>query len=272
MRKIMQSVITSNDPNKDATNVIHSIKRAGFDGVFLQWYNKDLPLSQQMQFNLCMELGLDVEFVHLGYKGINNIWLEGQEGDALVDYYKNDIDACHKNGIKLVVMHITSKQVAPTPNEIGISRLQIIADYAKSLGVKIAFENTKIKGYLEYVFDHIKNDNIGVCFDIGHCHCHFEGDFDFEKFKGKIWAVHLHDNHGMVEDEGLRDEHLLPFDGTIDWEYYAKKLAECGYKSSITLESHNAHYKDLSLDEFYALAIKKAENLREVFERYTDEK
>ena len=272
MRKIIQSVITSNDANKDATNVIHSIKNAGFDGVFLQWYNKDLPLSQQGQFDLCKKLGLSIEFVHLGYKGINNIWLDGAEGDLLVDYYKKDLDACHKNGINLVVMHVTSKQIAPEPSEVGVFRLQKIADYAKSLGIKIAFENTKIKYYLEYIFDRITNDNIGICFDIGHCHCHFEGDFDFEKFKGKILAVHFHDNHGKIEDESMRDEHLLPFDGTIDWEYYAKKLDECGYDGSVTLESHNAHYKNLSLDEFYKLALSKAKKLRDIFGRCAYEK
>ena len=209
---------------------------------------------------------------HFGYKGINNIWLEGEDGEGLVDYYKKDLDACYKNGIDLVVMHVTSKEIAPQPSAIGISRLQKIADYAKSLGIRIAFENTKIKNYLEYVFDHIKNDNIGVCFDIGHCHCHFEGDFDFERFKGKIFAVHLHDNHGRVEDEKLRDEHLLPFDGTIDWKYYVKQLADAGYKGSVTLESHNAYYKDLSLDEFYKNAIEKAKVLRELIEEYDHEK
>ena len=272
MRKILQCVITSNDTNKDATNIIGAINRAGFNGVFLQWYNKDLPLSQQEQFDLCQELGLDVEFVHLGYKGINNIWLEGEDGDALVSYYKNDLDACNKNGIKLVVMHITSKMIAPAPSIVGVKRLKEIADYADKLGIRIAFENTKLKGYLEYVFDNIQNQNIGICLDVGHSHCHFEDDFDFEKFKGKIWAVHLHDNHGKLEDDRASDEHLLPFDGDIDWEYYTRKLIESGYTGSVTLESHNKYYPNISLDEFYKLSYEKAKKLKEMFDDFTNEK
>ncbi len=272
MRKILQCVITSNDKNKDATNIINAINRAGFDGVFLQWYNKDLPLTQQEQLNLCKNLGLDVEFVHFGYKGINNIWLEGEDGDLLVDYYKKDLDACGLSGIKLVVMHITSKMLAPSPSEIGIKRLKIIADYADSLGIKIAFENTKLKGYLEYVFDNIQNKNIGVCLDVGHSHCHFEDDFNFEKFKGKILAVHLHDNHGFSDDDGLRDEHLLPFDGNIDWQFYVKNLIDSGYDGSITLESHNKHYPDLSLDEFYEMSYEKAKKLKEMFDVYSNKR
>ncbi len=267
MIKLNQCVITSNDENKDATNVIRAIKKAGFDGVFLQWYNNnDLLLKQEEQFELCKKLGLNVEFVHLGYKGINNLWVEGVEGDLLVDGYLKDLEVCSAYAVKLVVMHLTSKYTAPEPNMVGVARIKKIADYAEKLGIKIALENTKIFGYLEYVFDYIKNDNLGVCFDIGHCHCHFEDRFSWDKFKGKIWALHLHDNHGKIEDEKERDEHLLPFDGTINWDYFVEKLIKTGYNGSITLESHNKHYKNLSLDEFYKLSYEKASLLKDKFQ------
>ena len=34
--------------------------------------------------------------------------------------------------------------------------------------------NTKADEYTTYVFDRIKNQNAGVCYDAGHCHCHFD--------------------------------------------------------------------------------------------------
>ena len=84
--------------------------------------------------------------------------------------------------------------------------------------------------------------------------------------------MHLHDNHGKLEDDKASDEHLLPFDGNIDWEYYVRKLIESGYQGSVTLESHKAHYTDLSLDEFYKLSYEKAKKLNDMFEEYTNEK
>ena len=42
--------------------------------------------------------------------------------------------------------------------------------------MKVAFENTKIKGYLEYVLENIKDDNVGICFDAGHYHVHFDDE------------------------------------------------------------------------------------------------
>ena len=106
----------------------------------------------------------------------------------------NDLKICKENNIPMVVMHLTSKSVAPIYNEIGIKRLQKIVDYAESLNIQVAFENTKTKGYLEYVMDHIHNKNAGICFDSGHYHVYFDDELDFSKFKDRIFAVHLHDN------------------------------------------------------------------------------
>lgn len=256
MRKYIQCV--QND-NKNVTpkETIFAIKNAGFDGVFLQWYNKDWEFSQQEQLNLCKELGLEIEFVHLGYKGINDIWVDGENGDILVNNYLKDLDSCYTNNIKMVVMHLTSKNVAPEPNLIGINRLQKIVDYAEQLNIKIAFENTKIEGYLEYVFDHIKNSNIGICYDAGHCHCHFNDKFSWDKFTNKIFAVHLHDN------DSTEDSHLLPFDGTIDWNILSSNLSKANYQGNIILEScYKSDYLNMSIDDFYKLSLNKAKQIK----------
>lgn len=255
MKKYIQCV--SND-NKNVTpwQTIYAIKDAGFDGVFLQWYNKDWEFSQQEQLNLCRELGLEVVFVHLGYKHINDIWLEGEDGDNVMKEYLKDLEVCKTNNIKMVVMHLTSKSVAPKPSLVGIERLQKIVDYAEKLGIKIAFENTKIWGYLEYVFGHIKNDNMGICFDAGHYHCHFDDKFSWDMFNGKIFALHLHDN------DKSEDQHLLPFDGTMDWQNVAQKLKQANYSGPITLEScYRNDYLKMPVEDFYKLSYQKAKNL-----------
>lgn len=245
--------------NKEVTPVqtIHAIKNAGFDGVFLQWFNKDWEFSQVDQLELCRELGLEIPFVHLGYKNINSLWEEGIEGEELIEGYLNDFEVCKKHDINLVVMHLTSKTDAKGPNVIGLERVKKLVKKAEEIGIKIAFENTKIWGYLEYIFENIKSDNIGVCFDIGHCHAHFDGKFSWEYFKDKIWAIHLHDN------DKSSDQHLLPFDGTIDWEYFVGKLKEANFSGPITLEScYRRNYLEMTLDEFYKLSLERAKQLK----------
>lgn len=254
-KKFIQCVQNSNK-NVSPQETIHAIKNAGFDGVFLQWFNKDWDFSQQDQLNLCRELGLEIPFVHLHYKGINSIWCDDIEGDELVNGYLHDLKVCKENNIDMVVMHLTSKTDALPPNEIGVSRLQKIVDYAEELNIKIAFENTKIFGYLEYVFENIKNSNIGICLDVGHCHAHFDDKFNWELFKDKIFAVHLHDN------DKSKDQHLLPFDGTVDWKYYEENLKKANYTGPITLEScYRNDYLKYSLEEFYKLSYELAHKI-----------
>ena len=255
MTKYIQCVQNANK-NVSPKETILAIKKAGFDGVFLQWYNKDWEFSQEMQLNLCRDLGLEIPFVHLGYKGINNIWLDGEDGENLVKSYLNDLDVCKANNIQMVVMHLTSKSVAPEPSLVGIERLQRIVDYAEKLNIKIALENTKIWGTLEYVLTHIKNTNLGVCFDAGHCHCHFNDKFSWDVFKNKIFALHLHDN------DKSGDLHLLPFDGTNNWDEIANNLKGANYKGPVTLESvYTEDYADLTLEEFYKLSLERAKQI-----------
>lgn len=255
MKKYIQCIQNDNK-NTTPQETIYAIKKAGFDGAFVQWYNKEWNFSQQEQLTLCRKLGLEVPFVHLGYSGINNIWLEGEKGERLIENYLRDLDSCKANQIEMVVMHTTSKSIAPEPNIIGIKRLQKIVDYAESLNIKIALENTKIWGYLEYIFAHIKNDNLGICYDAGHCHCHFNDKFSWDLFKNKIFAVHLHDN------DKSGDLHLLPFDGTINWQNVIDNLKKANYSGPIILEScYQNNYTNMTISDFYKLSFTKAKQI-----------
>ena len=256
------AVVVSND-NQSITPIetINAIKTAGFSNVFIQWYNEKWEHSQEKQLSYIKSLGLNVLFAHLGYQNINSIWEDSAEGEKQVARYKDDIKICKQNGISMVVMHLTSHSEAPMYGEIGLSRLRQIVDYAKDLGIRIAFENTKIKRYLDYVIDNIKDDNVGICFDSGHYHAHFKDEFDFEKYKNRIFAVHLHDNNGE------RDMHQLPFDGTANWKNIIEGLNEANYKGPIILEMcYVEGYLKLTPSEFYKKSYLVAEKLAKMFE------
>ena len=255
-------VVSNANQNVTAIDTINAIKKAGFKNVFIQWYNKEWNPTQEVQLKYIREKGLNVIFAHLGYKNINDLWLENEVGDKLVEGYKNDIKICKENNIPMVVMHLTSKSEAPKYNETGLKRLKEIVDYAQELNIKVAFENTKIKGYLDYVIENIDNENVGICFDSGHYHVHFNDDLDFPKFKDRIFAVHLHDN------DQSDDLHLMPFEGTLDWEETIKNLKECNYDGPVTLElCYRNEYLDMSIEDFYKKGYEVGEKLNEIFER-----
>ena len=250
--KELAVVIQNKDKKGSIIETIQAVKNAGFKNVFVQWYNRNWQYTQEEQVKLCKELGLNIIFAHLGYDKINSIWEEGVDGDNLVESYKKDIKDCKENGIEMVIMHLTSGLVAPMYGEVGLNRIKKIVEYAKELNVKVAFENVKIRGYLEYVLGNIKDDNVGICFDAGHYHVHFNDEFDFEFYKDRIFAVHLHDN------DKSDDLHLLPFDGTINWKNVMNKLKECNYNGYITLElCYRYDYLNMPIDDFYKIGYER---------------
>ena len=254
--KFYQCVQNENE-NVSVKDTIKAIKEAGFDGVFVQWYNKDWEVSQEEQLKFCKEVGLEVPFVHLNYNRIRDIWADGPAGDEVIEEYIDDLNKCKEYGINLVMMHVIPYGIKPEKNIIAVKRYQRIVDYAEKLGIKVAFENTRYFGFLEYIFEYIKNDNVGICFDSGHYHCHFKDKFSWNLFRDKIFILHLHDNNGEW------DEHKLPFDGNLDWNDVANKLKDANYKGVISLEScyRKDYANNMDVYEFYKRSFESAKKI-----------
>ena len=247
-------VVNNDNTNVSVIDTINAISNAKFKHVFVQWYDKDLEISQLEQVKLCQKLGLNIDFAHLGYQTINEIWQDC--GEYLVDRYKKNILDCHNLGIDMVLIHASSKWDAPEPNELGLDRYRRILDYAKSLNVKVAIENTKVTKHIEYLFDNLNYDNLGICFDAGHYHCNSKDNWDVSKYVNRVFCVHLHDN------DGNDDLHLLPFDGDNNWNRIIEVLDYLNYDGPITMElCYRKKYNEISIDEFYKEGYKRGEQL-----------
>lgn len=235
---------------------IKILAEKGVKNIFL-WWGDDTKLNFR-KVALCQRLGLKIVFTHLEFKDINDIWIEGKQGDSLVRYYKKQIKFLKKCKISIAILHPSSKDNPPPYCELGLERIREIVGYAEKCGVTIALENTRKRKYLAYIWDNITSPNLKICYDAGHNNCFKDGKFDFRKYKNAIVAVHLHDNHGE------KDEHLLPFDGTIDWEEIASKLVKAGYTGCVTLEVRDRK-REGSNSEFLDKAIERAQRLKEIF-------
>jgi sugar phosphate isomerase/epimerase len=95
------------------------------------------------------------------------------------------------------------------------------------VGVTICVENTTSEmgdpAYLRAFYDETRLTGLRFNFDIGHAHL-ADGPADerieksFAPLRELVAGVHVHDNRGE------KDEHLPPFDGTIDWPSAIKVL------------------------------------------------
>ena len=112
----------------------------------------------------------------------------------------------------------------------SIEELQRVA---RPLGVQIAVEvipnELSRAGSIVHFVEH-ELEGVGICLDLGHAH--LDGDVidAVETVSEHVIATHVHDNGGRADD------HLLPFDGTIDWAATLLAVQKIGYDGPFMFE------------------------------------
>jgi len=71
---------------------------------------------------------------------------------------------------------------------------------------------------------------IGICFDTGHSHLSGNVPTDIREYGASFYTTHIHDNDGM------NDNHMMPFDGQIDWTAAMQAFRSVDYKWGFMLE------------------------------------
>ncbi len=236
------------------------IKKTGFHGFFTMYTGSE-PLEAWAR--LLKEHQLDFETVHGPFQFANRMWEPGKAGDEYLDFMKSLIHACHQIQVDKFILHVTVGNQAPEVNQEGLARIQSLCDYAKSLGVHICFENIEPLPHLQAVMDSIRDPFHGFCWDIGHNIC-YTPDIDMLKRYGdRLMCLHIHDNRGVTQPGNIdyRDDlHLLPFDGILDWDWYAAQLNRYQYRGPVTLEVSDQNwpgYLGMSTEEYLTAAYER---------------
>ena len=124
--------------------------------------------------------------------------------------------------------------------EMNLEFFSRLCDVAKAHGRVICFENMPMTALslstpeqiLRFV-KQIDSPNMRVCLDTGHCAVFGISPADAVRLLGKEYlrALHVHDNDGKA------DRHMLPGQGVIDWEDFARALAEIDCQCPVSLET-----------------------------------
>jgi sugar phosphate isomerase/epimerase len=134
-----------------------------------------------------------------------------------VDEVKRALDLAEYFPFRYLVQHMGSSRDAEDPRkwDAAFSSLEHLVVFAKQRGVTIALENTPgefaTPANLRHFIEDTRLTNLRLCFDTGHAHIGEGVVPSFEAMREFVVTSHLHDNHGE------KDEHLPPFQGTIDW-------------------------------------------------------
>ena len=244
------------------TNVsLELLKKHGFSCFFSDVYDVESALSLRKKAD---ELGLQYEFIHGPFKGVNAMW-ESLETPEIYKELIKSIDTAASVGVQTVIVHVSSGWNAPKVNDVGLSRYDSLVEYAKKKGVTLAFENLRKLGNLACLMDRYEYcDNVGFCYDCGHEHCYTVTVPFADLFGKKFLCTHLHDNFGRSNEGYDGDLHLLPFDGDIDYKKMMERLNKINYQGSLMLEVPLAHYPDMSAEEFVKTAYERVKELSEI--------
>jgi sugar phosphate isomerase/epimerase len=155
--------------------------------------------------------------------------------DAM-DEVKRAIEVAERLPFRYLVQHIGHGRQAHDPRKLdaAFSSLEHLTIFAKERGVTIALENTPGElGAPETLAQFIKDTHLHdlkLCFDFGHAHMEADVATSFEAMRERVVTMHIHDNHGD------KDEHLLPWDGTIDWDAALATVATAPLGPALVLE------------------------------------
>jgi fructoselysine 3-epimerase len=247
MKRSLSSFIYYNFPLAEA---IRRTAKAGFEGIDI-WggrphaYRRDLgPKDLIALRQVLSDEGLNVaSFIPAQFRYPTSLCspVEAIREDS-INYLKEGIDTAAELGAPLV--HVCpGHSIHGQSKEDAMSRLcesiRDIAEYAAGQHIRVAIEPadkyetdllTTCEASLKIV-EELGYENLGVLLDNGHAHVVGESCIEAVAFLGsRLFHVHLDDNNG------LRDQHLVPGDGTFDFPPFIAALKQAGYEGFLGAE------------------------------------
>jgi sugar phosphate isomerase/epimerase len=139
-----------------------------------------------------------------------------------------------------LVVHLgvpDSQQPARTDNQRDAVRrsLETLHQSASRAGVQLALEVmpnalSTAEAIVALIEDDLELPGIGICLDLGHAFLMGDVADAIETVSGHLITTHVHDNRGRTDD------HLVPFDGRIDWDSTLMTLQKVGYDGALMFE------------------------------------
>lgn len=226
-------------------------KENGFDAADISIATFDLsadgwkPQVEQAKA-IANEIGICFELCHLPFFFIDPL-RNAAAFDAFCAKMHHGIDAAAALGVDFAVLHpstisLPMKQYdRAAQREFVMRHLSPFAEHAAQAGVSLALENMRIAPSVMATHRYCQEPDelcevadalgIGVCWDFGHANTVGFKQSEALAYIGKrLKVLHVNDN------DGIEDEHLPPFLGTINWRDAMHGLALAEFDGLLNYE------------------------------------
>ena len=143
-----------------------------------------------------------------------------------------------------LVVHLgvpNGQATTPGDNQPEAARRSVeeIVALASDVNVRVALEVmpnalASASAIVEAIEDRLDYLDVGICLDYGHANLMGDLGEAIETVAGHLWTTHVHDN------DGARDDHRVPGDGTIDWDAAVVETQKIGYDGVLMFEVANS--------------------------------
>ena len=171
---------------------------------------------------------------------LSNAAADEQRRTKAVAEARAAIDIARVLPYRFLVVHLgmpSGSPISPGDNQPAAARRSVeeIASLAAAAGVKVAIEVipnalSSAETLVQLIEDDLEGLDVGICLDYGHAHLMGDLVEAIEAVSGHMITTHMHDNGGR------KDDHLVPFSGSIDWDRAMMATQKIGFDGVLMLE------------------------------------
>ena len=175
-------------------------------------------------FSMHAPLFPDREMGRAGAPAVNVLHPEKSRRIDAMDEIKRALEAAERIPFRNLVLHLGERddKWSPRTIEYAVTALEHLGAFAHPLGVRLLVENLLSEAttpdHLVLILELGHLDSVRVCLDFGHAHIASNVPEAIGVLGSRIASLHVHDNHGV------KDEHLFPGEGNINWPAVADAL------------------------------------------------
>ena len=183
-------------------------------------------------------------------EAISNAVTDSAKRQAAVQEADAALNIARQIPASVFVVHLGTPTVQGGENNrtAAFRSIEDICRLAEPIGIRVAVEVipnplSDAASLVTLLERDLEAPRTGICLDLGHAFLMGDVADAIETVAEHLITTHVHDNGGR------KDDHLVPFDGKIDWDLALMTLQKVGYDGTYLMELANTSSPEAVLEK-----------------------